>query len=79
MTSHPSPAQEQERWRVIVRDLQAKFTLAQIATEVGVTERQVANWRTGDRPKGLVAVRLYLFHWRRCCDAQPVDLYRSTL
>lgn len=46
----------------MVNDLQQKFTLETIAAEIGVTVRQVTNIKGGDRPKGFVAIRLYLFH-----------------
>ena len=55
-------SEEQEKWRRIVDELNEKFTLEYIASELGVTVRQVSNWKRGDRPLGMTAVRLYLFH-----------------
>ena len=55
-------SEEQEKWRRMVDELNEKFTLAYIAHEIGVTERQVTNIKQGDKPKGFVAIRLYLFH-----------------
>lgn len=39
-------------------------TLARIAEEIGISERQVSNVKNGDRPKGESAVKLYLFHMK---------------
>lgn len=55
-------SEEQQYWERLITDLQEKFTLEYIAEEIGVTDRQVSNWKAGDRPKGMNAVRLYLFH-----------------
>lgn len=53
---------EQEYWSRVVCELQELFTLAYLAKEMGVSERQVSNWKDGDRPLGLTAIRLYEFH-----------------
>lgn len=53
---------EKGYWRGVIEELQIKFTLEYIAAEIGVSERQVSNWKAGDRPKGMRAVKLYLFH-----------------
>lgn len=55
-------SEEQEKWRRMVDELNEKFTLEYIAHEIGVTVRQVTNIKGGDKPKGFVAIRLYLFH-----------------
>ena len=56
-------SEEQEKWAAMVQELQdAKVTLERIAEEVGVTVRQVSNWKTGDRPLGMHAVKLHLLH-----------------
>lgn len=57
-------SKEQEYWRKLIEDLTGKFTLGYIADEIGVSARQVTNIRNGDRPKGWVALRLYLFHMK---------------
>lgn len=63
MTETAPSNTENEYWRKLIEELQEEgFTLEQIAAEINVSERQVSNWKTGDRPKGLSAVRLYLFH-----------------
>lgn len=53
---------EQEYWRRLVDELQDKFSLETIGMEIGVSERQVSNIKTGDRPTGFVALRLFAFH-----------------
>jgi len=59
--------QEQEYWRRLLKSLQgAGMTAADIARAVGVEDRQFWNWKLGDRPKGLTAVRLYRLHVERC-------------
>lgn len=56
-------SEEQAKWLAMIEDLQGwNITLAQIAEHLNVSERQVSNWKTGDRPKGMTAVKLYLFH-----------------
>lgn len=65
--------EELERWQRIVVELNQLFTLSYIAKEIGVTERQVSNWKAGeDRPMGFNAVRLYLFHAKHGTPV-PVD------
>lgn len=59
-----SMSEEQAYWRRIVDELNEKFTLGYIAKEIKVSVRQVTNIKQGDRPKGLVAVRLYVFHMK---------------
>lgn len=53
---------EHEYWRRLVDELNEKFTLEYLAQEFEVSIRQVTNWKSGDRPKGLTAIRVYLFH-----------------
>jgi DNA-binding transcriptional regulator YiaG len=56
---------EEERafWFRVVAELRTQFTLEYLAEEMGVSVRQVLNWQAGVyRPKGMNAVRLYLFH-----------------
>lgn len=55
-------SEEQQYWRKIIDELNEKFTLQYIASEIGVSERQVSNWKRGDRPIGMNAVRLVTFH-----------------
>lgn len=55
-------SEEQERWRQMVVELNALFTIEYIAQEIGVSTRQVSNIKNGDRPKGFVAIKLHLFH-----------------
>lgn len=63
----------------MVEDLQKKFTLEAIAEELEVSERQVRHWKAGDRPKGMNAVRLYLFHWKQCRPGKAADDLGSTM
>ncbi len=54
---------EAQFWHRIIQDLQdAGITLEKIAEETGVTTRQVSAWKTGERPKGLRALKLKSFH-----------------
>jgi hypothetical protein len=54
----PSIVDEKGYWRGVIEELQIKFTLEYIAAEIGVSERQVSNWKAGDRPKGMRAEAL---------------------
>lgn len=62
--------EEQEYWRRLVDDLNEKFTLEYLAREFGVSERQVSNWKSGDRPKGLTAIKVYTFHMKHRTQVQ---------
>jgi plasmid maintenance system antidote protein VapI len=55
-------SEEQEKFRLMIEDLRERYTLQTIADEIKVSVRQVTNIINGDRPKGMVAIRLYLFH-----------------
>lgn len=59
---------EREYWRQILVDLQTVgFSVSQIAEFVGVDDRLVWRWKAGrNRPTGLSAVRLFMFHGKRC-------------
>jgi hypothetical protein len=57
-----TPEQEKDFWLRMITDLNEKFTLHYLAQEFGVSERQVSNWKCGDRPKGFTAIKVYLFH-----------------
>lgn len=67
-------SEEQERWRSMLAELCAKFSLEYIAKEIGVSVRQVSNWKNGDRPLGFNAIRLYLFHGKH---GTPVQVDRT--
>lgn len=55
--------EEKEHWRRLIDELQSwGVTLGRIAEHLGVSERQVTNWKNGQRPTGLIAVRLTMFH-----------------
>lgn len=64
--------QEQERhyWRCLLSELQSVMTMAEIAEALGVSDRIVWRWKTGDRPTGMNAVRVYLLHVKRCQASQ---------
>lgn len=50
---------EYEYWRGLIQSLQNRgITLEKIAEHCGVSLRQVSNWKSGDRPLGLKAVKL---------------------
>lgn len=53
---------ESQYWARLVRETQkySGMTIAQIADALGVSERDVAYWKAGERrPTGFVAVRFY--------------------
>lgn len=56
---------------LMVCELQDKFTLAYIGNEIGLSERQVSNIKKGDKPKGMAAIKLYLFHAKHRTQVQP--------
>lgn len=56
-------SEEQEHWRRLIDELQGwGVTIEKIADHLGVSDRQVSNWKTGQRPTGLLAVKLTEFH-----------------
>lgn len=55
--------EEKEYWLKLIRELQGVgYTIARISDEVGVSERQVASYKTGERPKGMTAIKLHNLH-----------------
>lgn len=60
-------------WRKLILDLQDKFTLEFLAQHFNVSIRQVSNWKTGDRPRGMTAIRIYLFHVKHRTEVQAVS------
>lgn len=59
---------EAEYFRQLVTDLQlVGVTGSAIGEFCGVQERQVFNWKNGDRPRGMTAVKLFLLHSKHCC------------
>ena len=63
--------EELKRWQQMVVELHQIFTLEYIAIEIGVSVRQVSNWKAGaDRPLGMNAVKLYLFHGKHGTPVQ---------
>jgi DNA-binding transcriptional regulator YiaG len=68
-------SEEQQYWQRLINELQGwKVTLEMIAEELGVSDRQVSNWKAGQRPTGITAVKLYLFHMkhRRVIQGSPL-------
>lgn len=59
-------SEEHQYWRRLIEELQLVMTIRQISDELDVSERTVANWKTGDRPKGMNAIRVYTLHVKRC-------------
>lgn len=55
-------SEEQQKFRQMIEDLRSRYTLQTIADEIGVSLRQVTNIINGDRPKGMAAIKLYVFH-----------------
>ncbi len=63
--------QEQDKFMRMVCELQEIMTVEAIAIELGVEPRQVWRWKSGaDRPSGINAINLYLFHMKRCPQGQ---------
>lgn len=55
--------EEQEYWARLIQELQnIGIGLERIAETLGVSDRQVSNWKSGQRPLGLRAVRLVEMH-----------------
>ena len=68
-------SEEQQYWARLIQELQEKFTLEYIAEEIGVSVRQVSNWKTGDRPLGMNAIKLYLFHAKHGTTVQGIPVH----
>ena len=68
-------SEEQQYWQRLINELQGwKVTLEMIAEELSVSDRQVSNWKAGQRPTGITAVKLYLLHMkhRRVLQGSPL-------
>ena len=70
-------SEERAYWSKLVEDLQGLMTvhgimtIAKIAELIGVEPRQVWRMKAGeDRPKGIVALNLYLLHMKHCPERQ---------
>jgi transcriptional regulator with XRE-family HTH domain len=58
-------SEEGAYWSRLVAELQSSgWTLERIGEELGVSDRQVSNWKAGQRPTGLAAIRLQELHTR---------------
>lgn len=67
---------EEQYWRGLIADLQGwGITLEKIAEHLGVSVRQVSNWKAGQRPTGLAAVRLTEFHGKHRSILQGSSLH----
>lgn len=74
------PEVETQYWARIVRETQkySGMTIPQIADVLGVSERDVAYWKAGERcPRGFIAVRLYQLRASivSAADAYPAHLF----
>lgn len=57
---------EFDYWRNLINELQMRgASLERIAEAVGVSTRQVSYWKNGQRPSGLHAVNLVMFHGKQ--------------
>lgn len=66
-------------WSNIIAELQASgLTLERIAEEMGVSVRQVSNWKSGSEPKGMTAVSLHLFHMKHRTAIHGSGLHSGT-
>jgi transcriptional regulator with XRE-family HTH domain len=56
-------SEEQKYWARLIQELQDwGITLERIAEYLNVSDRQVSYWKSGQRPTGLLAINLYMFH-----------------
>lgn len=56
-------SEEQKYWQRVIEELQGwGVTLEKTAAHMEVSVRQVSYWKAGQKPKGFLAIRLYLFH-----------------
>jgi DNA-binding transcriptional regulator YiaG len=70
--------EESKFWLRVLSELRARFTLEYLAEEIGVSVRQVSNWQAGDKPKGMNAVRLYLFHMKHGTAVHGIEVHVSS-
>lgn len=69
-------SEEQQYWRKLIEELQSwGVTLEKIAAHLGVSDRQVSYWKTGQRPTGLHAVNLRAFHGKHRSILQGRSLH----
>lgn len=72
-------SEEQQYWARLIQELQnVGVTLERIAEHLGVSDRQVSNWKSGQRPVGLIAVRLVTFHMEQRRVLQGSALHGAT-
>lgn len=66
---------ERKYWRTIIESLQAAgVTISRIAQELGVEERQVWRWKSGERiPRGTTALGLHQMHLKQSCAPSGAD------
>lgn len=58
--------EEKAYWKRLVNELQEVMTIADIAKEICVEDREVWRWKSGERrPMGIKAVKVYLLHVKR--------------
>lgn len=66
--------EEQRYWLKVLQELQgAGLGIAEIAAAIGVSDRQVLYYKTGERPRGMKAVLLHNLHLRRVLKAASVE------
>jgi hypothetical protein len=72
-------SEEQQYWQRLINELQGwKVTLEMIADkELSVSDRQVSNWKAGQRPTGITAVKLYLFHAKHRLNSSGKSLFMA--
>ena len=63
---------EKEYWRRLILELAAQFSNEFLANKIGVSPRQVFNYKRGDIPKGQHAVAIYTFHVQQFGTTVPV-------
>lgn len=64
-------SEENQYWRCVIEALQGVMTIAKLAEEVGVDDRQVWRWKAGERiPRGLFAIKLHALHVKLCPERQ---------
>lgn len=66
-------SEEQQYWARLIQELQnIGITLEKIAEELGVSDRQVSYWKSGQRPTGLIAIKLVRLHEGRILQGRTI-------
>ena len=71
-------AEEKQYWRKLIEELQKVMTIRELSDLLDISERQISNWKNGDRPKGMMAIRVYALHVKQCTRVhEPEDITKG--